>query len=142
MDKLILFTPIVTGFLVGSICRVDISKLRDSKIRPPGWVFSIVWPILYLIIGYVWMETRRRNRVLSDFLFTMLTIALSSWAITYNCLLSKVGGLYVIVISLAIALLSVIFSYSVNPLFGILLMALPTWLMLATLLNLEEVLAP
>ena len=88
------------------------------------------------------METRRRNRVLSDFLFTMLTIALSSWAITYNCLLSKVGGLYVIVISLAIALLSVIFSYSVNPLFGILLMALPTWLMLATLLNLEEVLAP
>ena len=140
MDKIILFTPIVTGLITGAICRVDTSKLSYSKIRPPGWVFSIVWTILYLIIGYVWMETRRKNQVLSDFLFTMLTISLVVWLIIYNCLSSKVGGLYLIIISLGIALISVIFSYSVNPVFGILLMALPTWLILATLLNLEEVL--
>jgi benzodiazapine receptor len=140
MDKLILFIPIVTGFLAGAICKVDTLKLRASKIRPPGWVFSIAWTILYLIIGYVWSQTRRVNRVLSDFLFTTLTIALVVWIIVYNCLSSKVAGLYVIVISLAIALLSVIFSYSVNPTLGILLMTLPTWLILATLLNLEEVL--
>lgn len=56
-----IFSPIILG--LGSsalfITRDQIPKVR-SKWNPPGWVFGVVWPILYLLLGYssylVWQE--------------------------------------------------------------------------------------
>ena len=45
-----IFSPIVLG--LGSsalfISRNRIPKVR-SKWNPPGWVFGVVWPVLYLL---------------------------------------------------------------------------------------------
>jgi tryptophan-rich sensory protein len=56
-----IFSPIVLG--LGSsalfIPKNQIPKVR-SKWNPPGWVFGVVWPILYLLLGYasylVWQD--------------------------------------------------------------------------------------
>lgn len=60
-----IFFPIVLG--LGSsalfIPRNKIPKVR-SKWNPPGWVFGVVWPILYLLLGYasylVWNSSDKR----------------------------------------------------------------------------------
>jgi tryptophan-rich sensory protein len=57
-----IFSPIILG--LGSsaifISRNRIPRVR-SKWNPPGWIFGVVWPILYLLLGYasylVWRDS-------------------------------------------------------------------------------------
>jgi tryptophan-rich sensory protein len=59
-----IFSPIVLGLGSSAIFipRNKIPKVR-SKWNPPGWVFGIVWPILYLLLGYssylVWQDREK-----------------------------------------------------------------------------------
>lgn len=61
-----LFAPIVLGLGSSAIFipRNKIPKVR-SKWNPPGWVFGIVWPILYLLLGYssylVWIKQEKEK---------------------------------------------------------------------------------
>lgn len=49
-DWLVLAMPIVLG--LGSGFLVSRKKIPTSKYNPPGWVFMIVWPLLYALMGY------------------------------------------------------------------------------------------
>ena len=61
-----IFSPIILGLGSSSIfvSRSKIPRVR-SKWNPPGWVFGIVWPILYLLLGYssylVWQNGEKRK---------------------------------------------------------------------------------
>jgi len=48
-----IFSPIILGLgsSVALIPEKKIPKVR-SKLNPPPWVFAVVWPILYLLLGY------------------------------------------------------------------------------------------
>ena len=48
-----IFSPIVLGLGSSAIFipKNKIPRVR-SKWNPPGWVFGVVWPILYLLLGY------------------------------------------------------------------------------------------
>lgn len=51
-DYFLLFSPIFFG--LGSAAFIDKNKIPkvNSPYNPPPWVFGIVWPILYLLLGY------------------------------------------------------------------------------------------
>jgi tryptophan-rich sensory protein len=58
MDKkfipyLLIFLPIILGLGSSAVLIPEkkIPKVR-SKWNPPAWVFAVVWPILYLLLGY------------------------------------------------------------------------------------------
>jgi tryptophan-rich sensory protein len=53
MKFLIIFMPIIIGFLIGFFTKPDkwYEKLKKPKLMPKGYVFSIAWSILYLLIG-------------------------------------------------------------------------------------------
>ena len=52
MDYILLFTPIILGMGSGYLIRdKPISKVK-SIVNPPSWLFGVVWPILYLLLGY------------------------------------------------------------------------------------------
>lgn len=59
-----IFSPIILGLGSSAIfvSRSKIPRVR-SKWNPPGWVFGIVWPILYLLLGYssylVWQDREK-----------------------------------------------------------------------------------
>jgi tryptophan-rich sensory protein len=37
-------------------------KLKQSILTPPGWVFGVVWPILYTMLGiYSWLLSEKRK---------------------------------------------------------------------------------
>ena len=48
-----IFSPILLGLGTSAILvpNKKIPKVR-SKWNPPAWVFAVVWPILYLLLGY------------------------------------------------------------------------------------------
>jgi len=49
---ILLLTPVVLGMGSGLLLRnKPISKVK-SKLNPPSWLFGVVWPILYLLLGY------------------------------------------------------------------------------------------
>jgi tryptophan-rich sensory protein len=81
-----IFSPIVLGLGSSAIFipRNKIPRVR-SKWNPPGWVFGVVWPILYLLLGYasylVWKETERKREkdstnILQKYIFHLLLLLL------------------------------------------------------------------
>lgn len=106
--------------------------------RPPGWVFGVVWPILYILIGLSWVQLRKqKDKTTVDVLFTLLIIILNSWIAVYSCAKQKKTALYILVISVAISLAT--WGYSVGTTQMFYLTPLVAWLLFAAMLNFTEV---
>ncbi len=45
--------PVIVGGIVGLIIRpvIDYGSLNKPPLTPPGLLFSIIWPILYVLMG-------------------------------------------------------------------------------------------
>ena len=52
-EIIIIFIPLILGFITGFLNKPDkwYFKLKKSKLTPPSYIFSIVWSILYIILG-------------------------------------------------------------------------------------------
>jgi translocator protein len=140
MSQIIQYIPIIIPGLLGFISAMFCNVKKDSGVnvsfRPPAIVFSIVWPILYILLGLSWFYSRKDNRMLSDIFYILLTLSLCLWIFVYSCKNDKKAGVYVIVISIIFALL----SYTVAPLNSkLMIIPLIGWLFFATLLNAFEV---
>jgi tryptophan-rich sensory protein len=73
------------SFFMGIISRGNrdwYQELLKSNFTPPGYVFSIIWPILYLllaVIGYILWQKKRENKLLMS-LFWIQMILNWSWS--------------------------------------------------------------
>ena len=74
-----LFTPIISGLGLAAICKPP----PATQYTPPAWVFRVVWPILYLLIGLAWSQATQNT---TDILLGLMVVSLNSWLILYNCL--------------------------------------------------------
>ena len=80
-----IFSPIVLGLGSSAIFipKNKIPKVR-SKWNPPGWVFGVIWPILYLLLGYasylVWNDKKREKdnsiNILQKYIIHLLLLLL------------------------------------------------------------------
>ena len=129
----LLVVPGLVGYASSYFCTIGNSAGITVKLRPPGWVFGVVWPILFLLIGISWY--RKSDTVYNNVLFLGITIVLAFWTIVYGCLNSKKGGLIVIILSLIL----VVFTTVVTKEY--LLIPLILWLSFATYLNIAEIIA-
>jgi tryptophan-rich sensory protein len=106
------------------------------SIRPPPVVFSIVWPILYIMLGLSWFFSRKIKTLLTDIFYGSLVLLLSLWIIIYSCENNKLVAVYILILSIVFSLL----SYTVGDLTSkLLIVPLIGWLLFATLLNVFEV---
>lgn len=80
-----IFIPLVVGMIMGRICPMNStgSGIPRTNSQPPGWVFGIVWPILYILIGLNWNSTKN-DRVL-NLLHWALVIGLNVWLYVVGC---------------------------------------------------------
>lgn len=123
--------PTLLGSLTSMIC--PMAKTDGSKLvqRPPAYVFGIVWPLLYALIGYSWMYS---NTNLENMLFLSLNSFLCMWIIAWSCMKDKKKALYIIVMALTNTIMLIKVSTNglyMCPLFG--------WLLYAMLLNYHSV---
>ena len=136
---LFLIIPMLTGYITNFFC--NIGKDAGSKVsaRPPPWVFGVVWPILYLFLGIVWVLLRKNDSYIIDTLMILNIFGLVSWIIVYGCKNNKKNALYVILLVLLIALLIFGYAWTKNRIAGMLITPFVAWILFATMLNYTEV---
>ncbi len=126
------------GYLVSLKCKMNNKSGSSVKFRPPSYIFGIVWPILYLLIGCSWIHATDtislRNS--TDLLFISLSLLLGFWIIVYACMKNKLGSLYV----MFFIILNLLFLMILIPQKSRLLLApLGVWLLYATLLLITDI---
>jgi translocator protein len=67
----LIFLPLVVGMTIGAIYgkkwgEDKYKNLKKPKYNPPSYVFSIVWPILYLLIGFAYSIALYDWKCISD----------------------------------------------------------------------------
>ena len=127
-----LFLSMIIGYLVSLKCKMNKSSGSIVKFRPPSYIFGIVWPILYLLIGCSWIQSTNtiiKNKI--DYLYISLSLLLGFWIYVYSCMNNKIGSLYV----MFIIFLNLLFLMILIPKKSQLLLApLCIWLLYATFL--------
>lgn len=114
-------------------------SLEKSSLTPPGIVFSIVWGVLYLLMGVsaglIW-SVRTVYSWMLTFLF-MLQLALNLlWSFCFFYLQSPILGFVVLVILFMVVVLYVIGCYTQHKWAGIVNIPYLIWLVFAGYLNL------
>ena len=136
MESFITLIPLISGTLFNLICKIDRTNLDKVKIIPPGWVFSLVWPILYLLIGYSWVKLRRiSHQKYIDSLFIILITLLLLWMWFYNCLKKKILAFYILIITLGVIIALISLAFRLSPGIALLIVPLYIWITLASYFN-------
>ncbi len=160
----IIFLPLVIGMTIGAIYgkkwgEDKYKNLKKPKYNPPSYVFSIVWPILYIMIGIIYSYALYDSLCIPDKISkcgsTIYFKGLKYWIIPMLALLfnfmyipvffSENGlynGLIIIILSLVFAILTLIQfylqdNYNSNIKYFAILALLPyiIWLSFATYLS-------
>lgn len=134
--KLILYAlvPLILGGIVGFITSKESSNY-DGIV--PGFVFPIVWSILYILMGIA-SYLIRDNRELINIYKVNLVVNLL-WPIIFFSFGLKVFAFFWILVLLLIVGYMTYRFYNVNRTSGYLLIPYILWLIFASILNLMEI---
>lgn len=135
VDGIIIFIPLITGFVTSFSCSIGKEAGREVSFRPPSIVFSIIWPILYILLGVSWMYANRET-VYNNIPYSMLTFFLVMWIVVYGCMKNKKAGVWIITFSI----LASLYCYTVGGRISkYCILPLIVWLIFAMCLNMFEV---
>ena len=141
VELIVFFLPLIVGFGTGMICRTKSSAGSSVKFRPPSWVFSVVWTILYLSIGISWILSLRapgdQSQLLINIMYIKLMVVLSLWLVLYSCMNQKKWALVIMVLALMVTLMTYTIVSSLVA--KGLLVPLFVWLVYALLISVFEV---
>jgi len=126
-----LIAPLVSGFGISMICPMSKKYRNIQKQQPPSYVFKIVWPILYLLLGYSWNKAYSKREL--DLLHGFITFLLTLWIIVFSCMKDEKHGIYII--ALTIATIICCMSMHDNNICKMTLIPLLAWLLVAFQLN-------
>ena len=138
-----LVLPLATliTFFIGSLANVYINQddwyqsLNKSTLNPPGYVFGIVWPILYALMALVsYFNFKQISKL---FLIQLIMNAVWSWIFFYfqMPIIAFIDILLLIFINLVIQMR----LFKSSWLYGFLYLPYPCWLFFAAFLNLSIV---
>jgi tryptophan-rich sensory protein len=128
-------------FFVGSLANIYINQdgwyesLNKSVLNPPGYVFGIVWPILYMLMALV--SYFNHKEISKLFLTQLLLNAIWSWIFFYfqMPIIAFIDILFLVLINLVIQ----IRLFKTSKLYALLYFPYPCWLFFAAFLNLNIV---
>ena len=128
--------PAALGYSISAACKMP--KSDDIPYRPPAWVFGVVWPILYALLGIAWFRTAVAFGVLSvpsaSYLATSLMLAL--WLVVYSCWRQVKNAVFVLLASVLCVAFNIALSAKTETLMVIPLLV---WVSFATLMNSAQV---
>lgn len=142
-NYLYLLLPNIIGLAFGRLCPMDKQIVPRTKSQPPGWVFGVVWPILYLLIGWNWMLTRKNNVL--NWLHVLLLLSLNWWVYMAGCQNNYKGGalifIIIVAVSLAVWIMSSLQSVGNRNMWFVPLLLVPyiAWILFAHQLNVHIV---
>lgn len=129
--KELIFLPLCVGLLSTTFSK-DLKTAPKSDYQPPPYVFSIVWPILYLIMGYSSYIISKNDKVPNVFYIQLLLNF--TWSIVYSRL-GVTYGLINIILLLVFSIVTYIEFYKLNQVAANFLIPYILWICFATFLN-------
>ena len=131
------------GLLIGYFIK-DSLKTYGSLVKPifslPGWVFGVIWPILYILIGFalyrVYLTLKQENRSYGVLILYLSQLFLNFlWPIVFfNFRLYGISA--IIIIILIVLIISCIIKFlKVDKISSILLIPYLIWCIYASYLN-------
>lgn len=139
IDLIYLLFPSLLNYMISlKFCKTGKDSGKLVKFRPPVFVFGIVWPILYVLLGISWVLAMREtsNQKTKFVLYILVSFSLAAWIFIYSCKNLKKHASWVLVlcITLILACIAIVNDKSkllLTPLFG--------WVLFAMLMNTTEV---
>lgn len=138
-----LLVAIIIAYIPGAIGNlVNPSSWYDSldkpPLQPPGWVFGVVWTILYIATGvalYLIWRSKSSDKALAYVLFGVHMILNASWSLVFFGLQQPWFGLVVIVALLVTIALCIIHFQRISRWASWLFIPYLAWVAFATYLN-------
>jgi len=118
------------------------SSLTKPELTPPGWVFPIVWTILFALIGlsayYAWNHyenEKYRKPFIGLFVLNGLLIFL--WPQYFFAKQALSAALYIIIGMIIVSELMILMGFKLNQKTAYLLMPYLAWILFAAYLNIS-----
>ena len=134
-DSIRLFFAMLLGYIVSINCKMGEKAGSTVKFRPPSYLFAIVWPILYILLGLSWVNSYKGNKMIDRFFF-VLSLLLALWIIVYSCMDDKKNAILILLLVLLLIVFLMILIPQKSKLY---LAPLLVWILFATFLNTTEV---
>lgn len=126
--------PLVLGVIVGLITSKG-SSSYDGIV--PGWIFPVVWSILYVMMGISSYLIRDDRKLLNIYIVSLVMNLL--WPIIFFGFKLKVLGFFWILILILVVGYMIYRFYDKNKVSAYLLIPYLLWLIFASILNLIEI---
>ena len=136
----VLFVAIgsVVGFLTGPGSDGWYAGLRKSELTPPGWLFGVVWPILYALIGVstalIWVERARPVARAALGIMVLQLLLNYCWSFIFFALHRIVLGFWWIVLLDLWVVVLIMLAWRVRRTAAVLILPYAAWLAFATYL--------
>lgn len=127
--------PNFASYVVMAISGVKGSACPKTDITPPAWVFGVVWPVLYLLVGVVMarMEHQKRYSVLSRLFW--LVLGMNLWYVVFAPKCYPIAALLGIVAVLVATVWATVDVFRADSKTGRLMLPLCLWLTFATAIS-------
>ncbi|MGL4875253.1 MAG: TspO/MBR family protein [Clostridium sp.] len=135
--------PILGGFLSSYISGGGSKDIYASLIKPPlsppGWIFGVVWPILYLLMGIasyrVYLKERGMSEKNSIFVYGIQLILNFLWSIIFFGLRLYGVAFLELVVLLIFIIITFIKFYKSDKIAGLMILPYLLWTIFAGYLN-------
>ena len=121
------------------------NRAPKSKTAPPGYVFGIVWTILYALLGYVvarlfymYRKSSGNNRhvIMAALIFGVLAFGTSIyWVYLFGCKHKPRQALYVLLAFVFLVMMHLYLVAQLNVVLGALTVPLMVWSIFALMMN-------
>lgn len=115
------------------------TSLNKPPLSPPGWLFGVIWPVLYLLMGiaayiiYLTPQTPRREKAINLYWVQLFVNFL--WPIVFFRFEWFWISVLVILLLDVLVLITTIWFFRINKIAGYLMIPYLLWIFFATYLN-------
>lgn len=139
IDYVYIVLPLILGMVTSFFCRPSngsngsngSNRSNGNKVKIPSQIFIIIWPILYLLIGYCWYLAHKDKTC--NIMFWILNILLCSWLIIYSCINNKNVAYLILILCLLSSIL--IYTCLSSDVQKYLMCPLIVWLIIALIIS-------
>lgn len=134
-----LFFPLICGSLIGLLIsnNIDYNSLIKPPLSPPGFIFPIIWSIIYLLMGISYLLFKNNYKVTkkeSIIYYFQLAVNLL-WSIFFFILKWRLFTIFWTILLLILVIYLIILFYQKNKISTYLNIPYLLWLIFATYLT-------
>ena len=132
--------PVIVGIVVGLITSsaMDYEMLQKPFLSPPGWLFPIVWTILYTLMGISYGILKENNLINEDInrIYYSQLVVNAFWSIFFFNLKWRLFAFLWIILLIILVIEMIREFYRKNKLAGLLQIPYLIWIIFPAYLNL------